>query len=338
MFLTEANVLHYLLARRFVAPENVVEGTYEVRNLSRRNRNYRVTCGAHEYLVKQTGKWDFSGRSTIEQEAALCRRGKTDPRYEPLRGLGPESYSYDPANSILIFEFFPDDVPLAGAPERLMTETGHLAGRVMAGFHTAMQLPELASMYPVVPPAFFSMASWNAEDTKDATDGQRELVRLVQRYREFAPALASLRADWRGETLMHGDWKVDNCLLSSSGAGMHVVDWELAGWGDAAWDAATLLESWWRLSLHDADENPLERIQPVLRAFLDVYIEGRGLPRASFQRRAMAFAAVRMLQSAWESVQKSEELEPLAVLLAQASLNLLTRPEWGAAQLLGPDA
>jgi Ser/Thr protein kinase RdoA (MazF antagonist) len=337
MFLTEANVLQYLLARRFTGTESVVNGTYEVRNLSRRNRNYRVTCGAREYLVKQTGKWDFSGRSTIEQEAALCRQARMDSRFEPLRRLGAESHSYDPANSILIFEFLHDDVPLATAAERLTPETGRLAGRVMGHFHAAMRLQELAAMYPIEPPAYFSMEHWDAEDTEDTTEGQRDMVRLVQRHREFAPALAALAADWRRESLIHGDWKLDNCLLSSGGAAMHVIDWELAGWGDAAWDAATLLESWWCLWLRDPEENPLEQIQPALRAFLGAYIDSRKLDRAEFQRRAIALAAVRMLQDAWESLQKSENLEPLAVLLVQASHNLLTRPEWGAAQFLGGD-
>jgi len=338
MFLTEANVLHYLLARRFTGLESVVEGTYEVRNLSRRNRNYRVTCGAREYLVKQTGKWDYSGRSTIEQEAALCRQARTDARFEPLRCLGAESYSYDPANSILIFEFLPDDVPLPGARQRLLPETGRLAGHVMAQFHAAMRLEELASVYPMETPGYFAMAHWDSEDQEDVTEGQRELVRLVQRHREFGPALERAAAEWKPDTLIHGDWKVDNCLVAPGSAAMHVVDWELAGWGDATWDVATLLESWWCLGLRDEDENPRERIQPVLRAFLDAYSEARGLEKVEFQRKAMAFAAVRMLQDAWESVQKSEAIEPLAVLLVQASHNLLMRPEWGAVQVLGNDA
>jgi Phosphotransferase enzyme family len=337
MFLTEANVLHYLLGRRFGGAEDVVEGTFEVRDLSSRNRNYRVSCGSREYLVKQTGKWDYSGRSTIEREAALCRQALTDSRWDLLRHLGPRSYSYDPANSILIFEFLPNDKRLGAAPERLLPETGRMAGRVMAQLHAGMRVEALGEMFPASIPGYFSIARWDAEDSAP-TQGQRDLVRLVQRHREFEPSLAALEADWRPETLMHGDWKVDNCLLSSDGTAMRVVDWELAGWGDPAWDVATLLESWWCLWLRDREENPLERIQPVLRAFLSSYLESSGVERLEWQRRAMAFAAVRMLQNAWESLMKAESLEPMAVLLVQASFNLLTRPEWGTAQLLGCNA
>lgn len=337
MFLTEANVLHYLEARKFAVLESVAGGTYAVRNLSRRNRNFRVTCGRREYLIKQAGKWDFSGRSTVEQEAAFYRQARTDPRFEPLRLITPESHSYDPENSILIFEFLPDDIPLADSPARLSQDTARLAGSIMARIHAEMRLEKLAQASPMFPPAYFSMTHWGPGDLSDASEGQRQLVRLVQRHREFAPALDSLEAEWQARTLIHGDWKVENCLVGSSGDSMHVIDWELAGWGDPRWDLATLLESWWCLCLREPEENSLEELQPVLRALLDSYAEASRAEKPPLRRQSVAFAAVRMLQSAWESVQKAEGIEPLAVMLVQASLNLLTRPEWGAAQLLGSD-
>ena len=71
MFLTEANVLHYLLSKRFAAAEDVVSGNFLVRGLSRRNHNFRVTSGAREYLVKQVRKWDAEGRASLEREAAV---------------------------------------------------------------------------------------------------------------------------------------------------------------------------------------------------------------------------------------------------------------------------
>jgi hypothetical protein len=42
-----------------------------------------------------------------------------------------------------------------------------------------------------------------------------------------------------------------------------------------------------------------------------------------------------MLQSAWESLYKSDHIEGDAVRLAQASLHILTRPDWAREQLLG---
>jgi Ser/Thr protein kinase RdoA (MazF antagonist) len=338
MFLREANVLQYLLARRFASLEGVVAGKYFVRDLSRRNRNFRVTCGSREYLVKQAKKWDYAGRSSLEQEAAFCRQARTDPRFEPLRRFTPEAYSYDPANSTLVFEFLPDDAPLATMPQRLLPETGRLVGRAMGQFHADMRRADLAPLFPLNPPSYLSMHRWQPEEASGASEGQRDLIRLVRRHREFAPALEMLEMDWRPHTMIHGDWKLDNCLLSAGAACLHVVDWELAGWGDPVWDVATLLQSWWCLWLRAPEENPLAEVQPVLREFLRSYAAAAGEDQNLLRRRTIAFAAARLLQSAWESLQKAAELEAFAVLAAQAGLNLLTRPEWGAAQLLGADA
>lgn len=59
--------------------------------------------------------------------------------------------------------------------------------------------------------------------------------------------LAGARSIWREEALIHGDLKWDNCLLVEDGAGgamaeVRLVDWELAGRGDPAWDLATALQ------------------------------------------------------------------------------------------------
>jgi hypothetical protein len=42
-----------------------------------------------------------------------------------------------------------------------------------------------------------------------------------------------------------------------------------------------------------------------------------------------------MLQTAFEHLDKAERMTAEAIRLMQASLNILTRPEWAAGQLLG---
>jgi Ser/Thr protein kinase RdoA (MazF antagonist) len=331
MFLTEANVLHYLAGRGFTSFQPVVDGTFAVRNLSRRNRNFRVSCGGHEYLVKQARKWDVAGRSTLEREANFCRQARTDPRFAPLRRLTPESYSYDPANSIIIFEFLPDESPLSVAPNRLAPEVGLLVGAAMARFHGDMGRPEFAELYSQSPPAFLQIHRWDAERLTEQP-GQRELVRLVKRYEGFAAALEAMEAEWHPQTLIHGDWRLDNCLVGARADRIHVVDWELAGWGDPMWDVATVLQSYWNRWLSDPEEHPIAAIRPVLRAFL----EGYGAT-AELRARAIGLAAACMLQTAWEWLEKAHRMSGQAVRLAQASLNILTRPDWAAAELLGDD-
>ncbi len=329
MFLTEANVLHYLTGRRFAGAEVVVRGEYEVRNLSRRNRNFRVTCGAREFLVKQAGQWDEPGRASVEREADLCRRAATDTRFAALRPLVPAVYSYDPGNSILIFEFLPDESALSDAPTCFLPQTTRMAGELMSGYHREMKAPEFAEMFPYELPAFFEMHQWNPERMEGRTDTQRELIRLVKRHSGFGPAMDAAAAEWQPSALIHGDWKLENCLISADGARLHVVDWELAGWGDPRWDMGTLLQSWWNRWICDPEQYGLDQVRPALRAFLTACGEDAA--------RVLPFAAVRMLQSAWESLQKVSEMHGEAVRMAQVSLNILTQPEWAREELLGHD-
>lgn len=329
MFLTEANVLDYMTGRGFAGPEFVVRGEWSVRNLSRRNSNFRVSRGGHEFLVKQAGTWDLPGRASVEREADLCRRAATDARFQPLRPLVPDVYSYDPVNSILIFEFLPDEASLADEPGRLNADVARLAGETMAVYHRQMQAAELAEVFPGNLPGYFSMHRWRPERLTARSGGQRELVRLVKRHAGFAPALEALAAEWRPSALIHGDWKLENCLISSDGARMHVVDWELAAWGDPRWDVATILQSWWNRWVRDPVEYPLESVRPELRALLGAFDGDIAV--------TLRFAAVRMLQSAWESLQDIAEIHGEAVRMAQVSLNILSSPEWAWEALLGRD-
>jgi hypothetical protein len=87
------------------------------------------------------------------------------------------------------------------------------------------------------------------------------------------------------------------------------------------------VQSLWNHWVRDPDERSIEEIRPALHAFFDAY----GAPVAPI----IAFAGARMLQSAWESLHKSTQMEGEAVRLAQVSLHILTRPEWAREQLLG---
>jgi len=300
-----------------------------VRNLSRRNRNYRVSTGTTDFLVKQARQWNVAGRTTIEREAALCRRAHTDAGFEPLRRLVPPPYSYDPQHSILIFEFLKDRTAVFDSPHRFAPAVARQVAAAMGGFHREMGREELRHSFPGEIPGVLSMHRWDPEVTVERSTAQRELIRLVRRHTGFAEGLDAVRASWTPSTLIHGDWKLENCLISEDLQSLHVIDWELATWGDPLWDAGTLLQSLWNFWVRNPEKHVIEEIRPALRAVLEVY----GLAAA----KVIGFAGARMLQSAWEALQKSERMHGDAVRLAQASLHILTRPDWAREQLFGHD-
>ncbi|MGD0301855.1 MAG: aminoglycoside phosphotransferase family protein [Bryobacteraceae bacterium] len=329
MFLTEANVLHYLLSERFAAIEDVVSGRFTVRGLSRRNHNFRVTSGAREYLVKQVRKWDAESRLSLEREATVYWQARTNPSLAPVSELAPRSHAWDPPNAVLILEYLPEHVELYDLPDRFSPELAQLAGQTMGAFHGAMQSEEHRAWFPAELPSQLSLHETKEEDLAEESAGRRAFVRAVRKYPEYGRALDQLRSHWRPETVIQGDWKLDNCLIPAARDRMRVVDWEFAGWGDPAWDLATLLQSYWNFWVLWPARYRLDEIQPALRATL----AGYGQP--DIAERAIRFAGARMLQTAFERLDKAERMTPEAVRLMQASLNILTRPAWAAEQLLG---
>src|SRR3954468_5435018 len=232
MFLTEANVLHYLLDRRFADLPSVVDGPFEVRSLSRRNRNFRVTCGAREYFLKQPKKWDAASRRSVEQEAAIYWQTKTDPAFQPLRALVPDSYGYDPVNSVLTLQYLAERRNLGRMWERFTPEVARLAGSTMGAFHRDMRAVAGSPIFARRKPWHFSLHLIEPGEQEEWNAGRRELLRVVRKHSDFGRALDTLRDEWREETAIHGDWKLENCLLAPGGTRIQVIDWEFASWGD----------------------------------------------------------------------------------------------------------
>jgi Ser/Thr protein kinase RdoA (MazF antagonist) len=335
MFLTEANVLHYLVEHRFADPGAVVDGQFAVRNLSRRNHNFRVTCGSREYLVKQAKQWTEPGRASIDTEASFYSHVRTDARFESMRSLLPESYGYDPDHSILILQFIPGQIANQSEPDRFSVPAARLVATAMAHVHREFRWPELTALVPPGIPSLFTFHEEDPDKLSESSEGQRELLRLIRKRPAFGHALEALRAEWREESLIHGDWKLGNCLVSTGGERIRMVDWEFVAWGDPLYDAATMLQSYWSSWVLTPAEHPVKEVRPALTAFLKTYSACAGAPLAEIVLPAIRLAGARMVQSAYEAVQNSDSLNASAVRLAQASLNILTRPEWAAEQLLG---
>ncbi len=329
MFLTPANLFHYLLYKKFADSEDVVSGAFTVRSLSRRNRNFHVHSGTREYLVKQAAKWDADSRARLEREASVYWQSRTNQSLAPFVELAPRSYAWDPPNSILILEYLTEHTELYDLADRFSPDLALLAGKAMRKFHHAMQLDEYRSLFPAELPQALSMHIAREADLADESAGRRELVRTVRKFPEFARSLDQLTEEWKPSTVIQGDWKRDNCLIPAGRDRIRIVDWEFAAWGDPLWDLATLLQSYWNFWICSPQQYLLEEIQPALRAVFE------GYHLDEIAGKAIRFAAARMLQTAFERLEKAEQMSAEAVRLVQGSLNILTRPDWAAHQLLG---
>ena len=96
-----------------------------------------------------------------------------------------------------------------------------------------------------------------------------------------------------------------------------------------------MLQSYWGFWVRRPSQFRIEEIRPALCAFLEGYAEANWSEAREMAPRALRFAAARMLQTAFEAVHQAARLNTDAVCLVQASLNMLTRPQWALDQIFG---
>ncbi|HKO54578.1 MAG TPA: phosphotransferase, partial [Thermoanaerobaculia bacterium] len=180
------------------------------------------------------------------------------------------------------------------------------------------------------------------------SDGQALLLLAAQGNETLTRGIARLRDAWQVNSLVHGDMKWHNCV--ASGEGLFLVDWESADLGDAAWDVAGILQSYLAQWIWVAGAGPelssdaaavLDALHDSVALFWSAYVSSLPLPlpaRPAFLERAVALAAARLLQTAYEALRDAKAMTPLTVRLLQAAINVLDDTAAAGRELFGLDA
>jgi aminoglycoside phosphotransferase (APT) family kinase protein len=329
MVLTAASLSHYLLERGLVSSGSLVDGDFRVRDLSRRNRVFRVRRDPHPgYIVKQVKEWRQHSIDTLEREARFYSLMRGALKHSGVRRFLPQCYAYDAENQVLVLELISGQPPDRPDPASLSPELGGSLGESLRQLHQesegfAADLRDLpADPWPL---AFHRKAESQFPGISAANS---EMMRLVKRNEAFGRALDPLREQWQSQTLIHGDMKWANCLVSAT-APPCFIDWELMGWGDPLWDVAGILQEY--LAAWARWGRPVEEVAPGMRAFWNAYGAGPGL-----LERAIGYSAARLIQSAFEHQKYEEAMTAPAVRVLQAALNILTTPHAAIAVFFEP--
>ncbi|SRR5579871_589274 len=335
MVLSAADLPHYLMERGLVSASSFVDGDFKVHELSRRNRVFRVSRGPFPgYVVKQVMKWTPEILESMEREAGVYSAIRSDPRLSFLREMVPQCYVYDADNLVFVLELLDsarreDHAASVGQSLRRLRQESSALRTTISGFR--MHDPWILSLHRKSERNFDRVSAANAE-----------LMRVVKRETAVGEALDELRASWQSDTLVHGDMKWDNCLVAENGT-PKFIDWEMCGWGDPLWDAAGILQEYlsvWVQGHRPAPsrrtpplDSPAAEVAPRMRDFWESYKEpAESLPRA------VKLAAARLVQTAWESQQRSESMTAKSVRLLQASVNMLASPEAAVEMFFGAEA
>jgi aminoglycoside phosphotransferase (APT) family kinase protein len=347
-----ADVAGYLLQRKLLSPRAVVDGRLRVVDASRLNRVFLVTVeGDRSYVVKLAG---HAGDAGVAHEAAVLARLGAGGLARHL----PAVVAYDAADGVLVLEAAPGARDLARHHRRgrFSIALAREGGRALARLHAVP--PGALDGLPTPSRATSSLQVHRPDlDTlRGLSAAAVGLIRIVQGLEDLCVALDAAHASWRADSVIHADVRWDNCIVwrrsrSDRWSQLQLIDWELTGVGDPAFDVGCFLGEYLLAWLHSVPiydpgdpgrllphaRLPLRRMRPALSAFWSAYGLGRGTSEAQLSatlQRSMGFVAVRLLTAALEEAQTVTELQPSELALLSLSHNTLQRPS-EAAVLLG---
>jgi hypothetical protein len=355
------DVVPYLLERRLLDSRDVIWPGLSIVAAPRRNNNFKViNPGGSSLLVKQAVSPDRA--LTVAREASAYQVFATAPG--PASEWIPTFHGYDDESAVLVVGLLPgaqtigEHVAGTGRASRAIAAA---LGTQVAELH-AFDVPaeDDAGNHSLFdgPPWILDIACPDASVLQTSSAASLQLIRLVQSSTEFCELIDGLRREWRVDSLVHRDLRWDNCLLphraTRKRAPVVIVDWEMYGKGDAAWDLGTLFGGYLRLWLGSVPiigevpleralgqaRFPLEKLHPAMRSLWDAYLSKRAATAeapAELAIRVSRFAAANLLQTVFEMAQASMTFSPYLTYFVQLSFNILQRPAEAAVHLLGVD-
>lgn len=344
-----------MIRRGLLDPAEIVRGEFSVEQIDRHNRGFLVRRpAARPLFVKQLTNLDRFNIACLEREAHCFQLVASRETFAPLRSRMPVFVDFDSDRHAVTVELLPDSCDLLESMEQdgeIPADTAWQVGQFVSLFESDCGRELARALDPRLctgePP-------WILSFHLDQGDGwlspaNSEFLRSLQADEQLTQALDEIRSGWQADSLMHTDLKWNNVLVVPGEDGgrpdCRIIDWEMVNRGDAAWDAATMMQSWWWyhvLSTPPAELTELagldafferrggafEQSRPSLESFWSGFVEN--LPAESHGERlttCIRFAAARLLQTVYELQQAAEEISDQGRLLIEMSRCFLAEPE-----------
>lgn len=259
----------------------------------------RLRNGEHWIVKRARERREAPGAPTLGAEFAVYQLAASTPA---LARLLPERLHADEATQTLV---------LRAAGERYQPDPASAAilGADLAAFHRAS---ESAVPLPFRRPWILDVL------TPHGYPNPATAALLTNNQAAMAARLRLLGDALENTCLVHNDVKFDNCVQQGH---VRLIDWEIAGLGDPAWDAAGIVQDHLKLALQGGGGR--EALSSFLAAYLHHYAPADA---RAFRIRLSGLAAVRLLQSAHELALAAGPT-PVARLLADHAAGLLLAPE-----------
>lgn len=355
-----------LLQHGLLTEQALAEGDVMVAVSKSRHQLFSVLSRRSDsYFVKRAEAVEMDAFETLGREALLYQMIATEPELTPLAGFIPRFVKYDRGSNIFVLGYLDKAINLQ---RFALTQAGMIEpviarlGAAVAAMHRIRprHRKDPASgkpLFPCKPQWILQAHATMSPNHQMLTNGNRQLLDILRGPMGLAAELDRLHREWKTDTFIHTDLKLENCLICETpgepaAPKLYLIDWEMADYGDAAWDVASIFQSLlllWIESIPSGSGRPLEevsaqakvpigQVQATIRAFWHSYADAMELkpaPRDRALHRATRFLGARLVQRAYERMARSSNIDAHSFLILQVATNVMKNTENAIVELLG---
>jgi hypothetical protein len=362
---TVDTIHQFLLDRNLITTNSLISGDYEVTSATRRNRNLQVTTLSEgDFLIKQVFDTTTENAKTVLHEIKFYKY--FTEAQSSLKSFSPDLKYADEELVILILKFYKEATPLwryykdrsSNFPLDTIAAVGDLLGKLHAEFSKPEVLnDQRLSFLNTDLPFAFNMHKPHPKMLSYISPGGYQFIQKMQSSEEIMKIWMSLPEVWEVNALIHGDIKLDNFLvmdpsdLNNSGCkDIKIIDWEMAQFGDLAWDLAGALKDfifWWTTSM-PSDKSPEETVknaafpfqilQPGINSFWRGYCETCRLSEKAelkLLQKAILYSGIRVMQTAYEISSRFDAIPSIAAVLFNIGQGILKMPDEARIKVFG---
>jgi Ser/Thr protein kinase RdoA (MazF antagonist) len=332
-------VVQALIACRWLTPAQASDPALQVTSLDRSHVVTRIIApDGRAVVVKHPSGGAASVGRDLRRELFVYRLGSWIPA---LGEILPRPLLIDETRQMLVLPMVTHATLGAWPPAMESTAISHpnVAARLaaaMARWHVATAE---VTMWPSLAEGVLFLPDNLEEAAAVRSPSGQAFMRALVADELSANSLREARATYRHQCLVHGDIRPDNWFISSDDdrADLTIIDWEMAGSGDPAWDIASViaeavLERIRRGDFsqggHDGWPAQIDRVVvPLLRAY-----EAAGGAIAEWDTIAL-FTAARLMHVASEWAEHSIDVDQsgASIVLGRARQLLVQRSDAAAA-------
>ena len=337
MILTIENICDYLLENQFIDKNAIIEGDLLIRDVSSRNTNFLVNqfhANGIKILIKQPDINDEDYIKSMEVEAEIYQLIFNNKDFEQVKTYLPTFNLYDSKNHILIIEQITGvcrvfDYLFYGLnlPDENISE--HFA-KALSALHSIKIEQKLLSEIPKSYPWFLNIGqkSYQKKIKKSHAKTYQYLSEIFEN-KKWMDVISRTKRNWQEENIIHLDSRFTNWMISfrhqtNQNNPLWLIDWEMAGKGDAAWDIAFLVGEWINLGVFFQENHPTifpdieQKITAQINFFWKSYRDKRHFSlskKKDFLKRICRYLALRILMMTYELLLEDEESQTTLTLV-----------------------